>query len=54
MKIEAKKEIADEGENEDRVEKKMKMKIEWKKTIQVESPRVVIPTLLPMHVYGSD
>jgi hypothetical protein len=29
----------DEDENEDRVEKKMKKKIEWKKTIQVESPR---------------
>ena len=29
----------DVDENEDRVEKKMKMKIEWKKTIQVESPR---------------
>ena len=29
----------DEDENEDRVEKKTKIKIEWKKTIQVESPR---------------
>ena len=29
----------EEDENEDRVEKKLKMKIEWKKTSQVESPR---------------
>jgi hypothetical protein len=29
----------EEDEHEDRVEKKMKRKIEWKKTIQVESPR---------------